>query len=365
MATLGVVLGITGVISACCVNVIFLEHLINASSSSGNMIVFFQYLFVSMEGLIVYSKFGQTKRIVPLKNYLVMVVIYFSVSLTNIMALNCNIPMPLHMIFKSGSLVASMFLGSILLKRSYSRQKIAAVGFLSVGIFICTLATSLHSSSSNAVGMDSGSMLIMMVGITLLMFALLMSARLGIYQETLFKTYGQQSREALFYNHFLPLPLFVVVAPSIIQNIAVLNRSEVKPVPLLTEGYALISGDEAAFETIVLPELWQYMIVNLFTQYICIRSVFYLTTVCQSLSVTLIITLRKFVSLVISIIYFGNHFGSLHWVGTAFVFLGTFLYMDVKQMVSKITSGEVEETNHHEDTVRNGFKHQASKLKES
>ena len=38
-----------------------------ASSSSGNMIVFFQFLFASVEGLIFCSKFGKTKRVIPLQ----------------------------------------------------------------------------------------------------------------------------------------------------------------------------------------------------------------------------------------------------------------------------------------------------------
>lgn len=37
-------------------------------------------------------------------------------------------------------------------------------------------------------------------GIGMLTFALLMSARMGIFQETLYKQYGKHSKEALFYN---------------------------------------------------------------------------------------------------------------------------------------------------------------------
>lgn len=37
-------------------------------------------------------------------------------------------------------------------------------------------------------------------GIAMLTFALLMSARMGIFQEMLYKQYGKHSKEALFYN---------------------------------------------------------------------------------------------------------------------------------------------------------------------
>lgn len=40
----------------------------------------------------------------------------------------------------------------------------------------------------------------------MLTFALVMSARMGIFQETLYKQYGKHSKEALFYNVSFPLP---------------------------------------------------------------------------------------------------------------------------------------------------------------
>lgn len=43
-------------------------------------------------------------------------------------------------------------------------------------------------------------------GIAMLTFALLMSARMGIFQEKLYKQYGKHSKEALFYNVSFPLP---------------------------------------------------------------------------------------------------------------------------------------------------------------
>jgi len=40
----------------------------------------------------------------------------------------------------------------------------------------------------------------MSVGIALLTFALFMSARMGIYQESIYVKYGKHPSEALFYN---------------------------------------------------------------------------------------------------------------------------------------------------------------------
>ncbi len=54
-----------------------------------------------------------------------------------------------------------------------------------------------------------------------------------------------------------------------------------------------------------------------------------MTTECPSLIVTLIVTLRKFFSLVFSIMYFRNPFTLYHWLGTACVFGGIFLFTGV------------------------------------
>ena len=58
-----------------------------------------------------------------------------------------------------------------------------------------------------------------------------------------------------------------------------------------------------------------------------------LTTECASLTVTLVITLRKFISLLFSILYFKNPFTVYHWLGTALVFGGTLLFSDIPGML--------------------------------
>ena len=61
----------------------------------------------------------------------------------------------------------------------------------------------------------------------------------------------------------------------------------------------------------------------------CIGSVYVLTTECTSLTVTLVVTLRKFLSLIFSILYFKNAFTIYHWVGTTLVFTGTIIFTEV------------------------------------
>lgn len=75
-------------------------------------------------------------------------------------------------------------------------------------------------------------------------------------------------------------------------------------------------------------------------RYVCIKAVFILTTECASLTVTLVVTLRKFVSLLFSIWYFQNPFTVYHWLGTTLVFGGTLLFTETFSLVKNAIFGD-------------------------
>ncbi|XP_048409864.1 UDP-xylose and UDP-N-acetylglucosamine transporter [Stegostoma tigrinum] len=300
----------------CTSNVVFLELLVRDFPGCGNLVTFGQFLFIALEGLIFQAHFFTKPRAIPLRNYFIMVTMFFIVSVVNNYALNFNIPMPLHMIFRSGSLIASMVLGIIILKKRYTIAKYISVALVSLGIFICTFMSAKQVSSRTSASADEGYYVFIrwLIGIFMLTFALFMSARMGLFQETLYKQYGKHSTEALFYNHFLPLPAFLLFTSDIYHHGVLFNQSELMEIALLG---------------ITLPVMWFYLVLNVLTQYICIRGVFILTTECTSLTVTLVVTLRKFISLIFSIVYFKNPFTFWHWFGTVVVFIGTLTYAEV------------------------------------
>ena len=85
--------------------------------------------------------------------------------------------------------------------------------------------------------------------------------------------------------------------------------------------------------SIAMPSMIFYLFCNTGTQFICISAVYRLTSECPSLTVTLVVTLRKFFSLLFSIWYFNNPFTFVHWIGTAMVFAGTLLFSDIYGMI--------------------------------
>lgn len=315
-------LAILMVLVGCCSNVIFLELLVQYDPGVGNLITFSQFLTIAIEGFIFTTRFGTVKPKVPFSAWVLLVIMYFLVSVSNNYALNFNIPMPLHMIFRAGSLMANMMLGILLLGKRYTPLKYLSVLLITIGIVTCTYsstnaAKSDHEEVEDKVEVDDKSWLL--VGISLLTFALFMSARMGIYQEVIQQTYGKHPKEALFYSHALPLPGFLFLAPDILHHWQILLSS-----PTIS-----ILG---MFEV---PSMLLYLFGNILTQYICISAVFVLTTECSSLTVTLVVTLRKFLSLLFSIWYFSNPFTVLHWVGTVLVFGGTIIFSDIPGLIRK------------------------------
>jgi len=70
-----------------------------------------------------------------------MVLMFFLVSVSNNYALNFNVALPLHMIFRAGSLLANMVLGILILKKRYTTMKYLSVLMISTGICICLIVS--------------------------------------------------------------------------------------------------------------------------------------------------------------------------------------------------------------------------------
>ena len=337
-------LAIVVTVLACCANVVFLELLVVKEPGIGNLVTFAQFLVISCEGFIFTTKFGTVSPQVPFSAWLVLVVMYFLVNVTNNYALSYNIPMPLHMIFRSGGLLVNMLMGIFIMGKSYDRIKYVSVIMISCGIFLCTIMsatnrvsiktgkvifynetdTDHHADNPNVDDYDFEELRQMVCGVFLLTFALILSTRMGIYQEDLFTAYGKHPKEALFYTHALPLPFFLFLAPDILHYWDICVEST--PVSLSLLDYQL---------SVPVPVMLLQLAANVGLQYICIFSVFVLTTECTSLTASLVLTVRKFISVLFSIWYFQNPFTSLHWVGTGLVFSGILLFSDIPGYMKK------------------------------
>ena len=78
--------------------------------------------------------------------------------------------------------------------------------------------------------------------------------------------YGKHPMECLFLHHFLSLPMFYFLSGPIGTSMQNFSASEIYETRL-----PLIEN---------VPIAWLYLLGNIMTQYICIRSIFVLTTEC-------------------------------------------------------------------------------------
>lgn len=323
----------------CGLNNVFLEYLIKEDPGSGHLITFLQFLFIAIHGIVFTWKFGKVERVIGLQDYLNLVLMFFVTSVVNNWAFNFHIPVPLHMIFRSGSLIANMIMGIWILKKRYTISKYLSVAMITIGIIICTLLSSskqlpktctdctdnLDNNVVNEPADGSDYLFWWFIGVVLLTGALLLSARMGIYQEYITARYGKNPEEMLFYTHLLSLPAFLFYSSSIIEHANIATQSEPFVIPIVNMTF---------------PLFWVYLIGNVCTQYLCISSVYVLTTECSSLTVTLVITLRKFFSLLFSIFYFNNPFTWAHWFGTILVFGGTLIFTEVPNKIKQSYASE-------------------------
>ena len=124
--------------------------------------------------------------------------------------------------------------------------------------------------------------------------------------------------EVFFYfQHFLPLPGFIFMATDIKEHFNI-----------------TISSPPS--ELFSIPRMIVFLLGNILSQYVCARSIFQLSSHYSSLTITMLLTLRKFVSIIISVSFLGNIFTAWHWIGTVLVFAGTSIFSyDIQRVCIK------------------------------
>ncbi|XP_041974665.1 UDP-xylose and UDP-N-acetylglucosamine transporter-like [Aricia agestis] len=289
MGTLEIV---TKVFVGCCINSFIMEMLMAKAPYSANFITFLQFLFVALQGLIT-LKYQILKPKVPALQYFVLVLLFFVTSVANNYAYVLHVPSTLHMIIRSASSPASMLVSWCVKRKAPRINAIIGSIVTTVGVVLATYGGASIVEKQTDIYWE------WCLGVALLLVMLFVGALTGLQQEILFAKFGRHTQEMLFFTHALPLPLFVSIVPEL-KNI-MLNLTR---------------------------DIWLVIVLNILSQVFCAQSVHELAAKETSMTVTFILTIRKFVSLLISSIFFKNNLTMLHVVGTVFVVVGTYFYFD-------------------------------------
>lgn len=241
--------------------------------------------------------------------------------------------MTVHIVFRSGGMIINMILGWMFTKKRYTMQQVASVLVVTAGIIMTTLSASKPKSTAAEVNTRDTSLYAL--GISLLGLALVLSGFLGLMQDWVFARYvapaqaqaasdpAEQSswQEHMFYLHTLALPLFYFSRDNISTE---LTRMSSSPPVLLSLPQ---SGPLAPYGAgLIVPSIFVYLLLNTCTQLVCVIGVNRLTGRVSSLTVTLILTVRKAISLLLSVAVYGGQGNMEMWAGAGLVFIGTIGY---------------------------------------
>ncbi|KAI9594048.1 UAA transporter [Syncephalis fuscata] len=324
-----------------------------AGGCCSDLVTFMQFLFVAIEGFVGHfqpSRYGLLKpRAVPIKRWLYMVALFYTLSMLNNRALGYQISMPLHIVFRSGGLLVNMIFGWLLAGKRYTLMQVGSIMLVTAGVVMATVYSNLSSSSSSKTSDDNNaSYTEWLIGISLLVMAMFFTAGLGLLQEKTYATYGKHWRESMFYVHFLSLPIFFFVRHDMMKQFEALSASPLIDLHQWTHIYlpaSIASITNLILPSVAIPELWIYLALNILTQYICISGVNRLTSIASSLTVNLILNIRKMISLLLSVWIFGNRLGLMASLGCALVFLGTLLYSYAGTKQSTTTTTTISSSN--------------------
>ncbi|WFD41273.1 golgi uridine diphosphate-N- acetylglucosamine transporter [Malassezia japonica] len=306
------------IFGGCCSNAWALELTTKQLPASGTLLTLVQFIataFVALLGQLEWRRvYGMEMLVikkpgVPLRRWLVQVLLYFTTSLLNNTAFAYSIPMSVHIVFRSGGMVVNMLLGYLIDKKRYAPLQVLSVALVTAGVVVATLSASHPSHASHASAEDYG------FGVLLLSLALLSSGIMGIFQERTYAIYGREHwHEALLYSHLFSLPLFLLHTRSLSEQVRAANATRPQWIGLQAWGMHI-------------PSYYVVLALNVLTQLLCVNGVNRLTSRVTSLSVSLVLVVRKAASLVVSVVLLNGHTGNVAlWGGAAAVMIGTVGY---------------------------------------
>ncbi|KAI9798859.1 MAG: golgi uridine diphosphate-N- acetylglucosamine transporter [Piccolia ochrophora] len=308
----------------------------------GLLITLVQFLLVAVTGY--YDHFSTSHppffvrpNRVPIRRWLIYVLLFASVNLLNNYAFGFRISVPVHIILRSGGSVTTMLVGALWGKR-YSRMQVVAVALLTVGVIVAAMADARAQGKPTNLSPDPSTtpLSTFTTGLLILLTAQLLSAVMGLYIQRTYEIHGSAWRENLFYSHMLSLPLFLPFLPALRAQFDTLVASP--PLTLSLPPISFLNPKVFPNQQLSasVPTHVALLALNALTQYACIRGVNLLSARASALTVTIVLNVRKLASLLLSIALFGNRLAPGVLVGATVVFAAGALYAWEGQRVAAV-----------------------------
>lgn len=313
------ILPLVQVFGGCCCNVFSFESLLADTADLrpqpdiGHVVTLVQFMLVSLVAvrpLLVRRKglWVLRRPRIPLREHTVAVVIFFAVLILNNSVWRFGVSVPVHITLRLSATVVTMAVGYIFGGKLYTRRQVAALVMMLAGSALAVNGSGPAATAAASGNITSGWRF--SVGVAFLVAALVLGALLGLYNENLYRKYGPHWEETFFFSHALALPLFAILGDGVAADLVNLWRAE----PRYSLGVVSVLRPVG------------FIALNAVTQVVCARGVNQLAGRALSLTVAVALLVRKFVSLVLSAVVFGNRFSALGYLGSAILVAGTILY---------------------------------------
>jgi len=231
--------------------------------------------------------------------------------------------------------IASVLLGYLLFGQRYSWKQLVCVLFITVGIFLGSVGDAKQffgcpncGQGVSAPAKSDEGFVRWSIGIALLIFVQMLQGFLGHTQAVLYRlhancgTKSELAEEFLFTSHLVSFFPFIFLWEDVMMA-------------------ARLALDSAPVSSALpIPKQFLFFLANNLCQLVCIKGVFRLSAHFSPLTVNITLSVRKFLSVVVSIIWFGNAWTSLHSLATIAIFGGVFAYSQCKPVEMKDTKKE-------------------------
>jgi UDP-xylose/UDP-N-acetylglucosamine transporter B4 len=218
-----------------------------------------------------------------------------------------DVSVPIHTLFRSCNIISSVLLGYCFFGMRYSMRELTCVVAVTGGLMLATVGEWEQTKADS----------LFAIGVTVLTAVLFLQAWLGHMQHRFYERFGKEgisraalADEYLFYSHAASLIPMIFLRGHIAEHLSNL---------LHTAPLTVLPGIPAGI-------VW--LILNLLTQAVCIKGVFYLSASYSPLTVNLTLSVRKFCSVLISVILFNNPWGWKHVFASMLIFGGVFVYFN-------------------------------------
>lgn len=330
------------VFGGCMSAIISMEYVLKGDPKAGNLITLTEIVMVLIQSLPgrLWPAGHAPRRlkplVAPLASHLHFAVLWVSMSVLANYAFAYKISVPIFTLIRSCNMIATVALGWLFFGQRYSWQQLGCIFAVSVGIFLASMgeaktikAASAAAGACTNCGLASPAVVegeaggaerdefgTWLIGIAMLAFVQTLQGCLGHVQAGFYKRFGNLASKNDLCDEYLFTSHVVAVLPFF----------------ALREDIAAAARSALASDSVALPLPWQlpsrviWLLINSASQSICLKGVFRTSSSVSALTLTIILSVRKFLSVLVSIFWFDNPWSPWHSAATVFIFGGAFAY---------------------------------------